>query len=70
MLVKSSMNHRVRARQHRLWDRESQRFRGLQVDHELEFRWLLYGQFGWLGALKNPVDVAAARPMKSDMFIA
>lgn len=39
----SSLNDLIRPHQQRLWDRQAERLRGLQVDHEIELRRLLEG---------------------------
>jgi hypothetical protein len=41
----------VRPRQQRRRDREAERLRGLEVDDQLELRWLLDGEIGRFGAL-------------------
>jgi hypothetical protein len=41
--VAKSLDHFVRPRQHRLRDREAERLGGLEVEHQLELRWLLDG---------------------------
>ncbi len=51
-----SLNHFVRARQHRLRDCESERLRGLEIYDELEFRWLLDWQVRGSCVLENLVD--------------
>jgi hypothetical protein len=45
----ASLDHVSGLRQHRGRDREAERLRGLQVDHELELRGLLDGEGGGLG---------------------
>jgi len=47
----------VRTRQHRLRDRQPQRLGGLEVDDQLEFGGLLYGEVGWVRPLENLVQV-------------
>jgi hypothetical protein len=37
-----SLDHLVCSVQHRLWDRHTDLLRRLQIDHQLELRWLLY----------------------------
>ena len=44
-----SLNQLVRAREHRLGDREAQCLRGFQVDHQLELGRLLDWQIGRFG---------------------
>jgi len=39
--VARPLNHVVRAQQERLWDRQSERLGGLEIDNQLELGWLL-----------------------------
>jgi hypothetical protein len=50
------LNHLVRALQQRLRDGDPVRFCGLQVDHQLELRWLLNRDIGGLRALESLVN--------------
>jgi len=50
-------DHLVGADEERLPHGKAKRLHRLQVDHELEFRWLLYGKVGGLGALQDLIDV-------------
>src|SRR6478752_9011301 len=59
-----SLDHLIRAQQQRLWDREPERPGGLQIDHQLELRWLLHGKLGGLRALEDPVDEACESEIK------
>ncbi len=54
-------DHLIRPRQHIRWYRETDLFRGFQVDHEFELGRLLDWNLGRLRALKNLVDIHAAR---------
>src|SRR5262249_44653375 len=54
----SSLDHLVGAREHRPGDGKAERFRGLEIDHEVELRGLLHRQIGGLGALDDLVHVA------------
>ena len=54
---RKSLDHLVRPCEHLWRNRQADLLRGLQIDHELEFRRLLDGQVGRLGALENSVDV-------------
>src|SRR2546427_111404 len=49
-------NHLIRPQQQRGWDGEAERFRGLEVDDQLELGGLLDGQISGLGALQDLVD--------------
>ena len=49
-------DHLVRSQQHRLRDRQAERFGSLEVDHELKFSGLLHRQVGGLGASENFVN--------------
>src|SRR6266849_3721903 len=51
------LDHLVRPLQQGLRDRQPERLRGFQVDHQLELRRLLDGQVGRFGALEDLVDV-------------
>src|ERR1043166_10165130 len=48
-----SLHDLVGAGEQRRWDCKAKCLRGLEIDHELETRWLLYRQVGWLLALQN-----------------
>src|SRR3989442_212872 len=48
--VRRLLNHLVRPQQQRLRDREAERFRGLEIDHELKLRGCLDGQLAGIGA--------------------
>src|SRR5262249_7897521 len=54
----------IRPREHGGWKRQTERFRGLQVHNELEFRRLLDREICRLGALENPVDVVRQAPVR------
>ena len=56
------LDHVVRAQQQRLRDRESERSRGLEVDHELELGGLFDWQITGFCALENLVHVAGGAP--------
>ena len=45
-------------------NRQPKRFRGLQIDHEVELRRLFDGQIAGLGALDDSVDVAGGPPIE------
>ena len=53
-----SLNDLVRAEEQRLGDREAERLRGVEIEHELKLRRLLHRQLAWPRALENPVDIA------------
>jgi len=53
------LDYFVGAQQQGLRDPQSERLRGLKVDHELEFRRLINGKVGGLGALQDSVDKSA-----------
>src|SRR5215813_12864151 len=55
-------NYLVRTLQHRLRDRDPERFGGLEVDHELELSRLFDGQIGRLGALEDLVHESGRSP--------
>ena len=53
-----SLDHLVCGRQERLWDGKAERLGGLEVDHQIETRRLLHGQFG----RSSPFIAAAFAP--------
>src|ERR1017187_6596544 len=55
----SLFDHLVGNGEHARGNGEAERFRGLEVDHELEFCRLNYRHIGGLGALENPAGVDA-----------
>ena len=56
------MDHLIRPREHRRWDRQAEGLRGLQIDDELELRRLLDGQIGRFRALEDLVDKVGGPP--------
>src|SRR6267142_3243301 len=56
------LDHLVSPLEQRLGDRQPERLRGLQVDHQLELRRLLDRQIRGLRASKDPVDVDSGPP--------
>jgi hypothetical protein len=52
-------DHLVGEREQRGWHFEAERFRGLEVDHQLELGRLHNWQVGWLLAFENATDVDA-----------
>jgi hypothetical protein len=52
-----SLDDVVRLRQQRRRDREAERFRGLEVDHQLELCRLLDGKVSRLGTFQDFVDI-------------
>src|SRR5215471_16516412 len=57
-----SLNDLVGSHQQRLWDRQPQRLRGLQIDDKLELRGLLDGEVAGVRTLQNPVHVGRGAP--------
>src|SRR5262245_37469889 len=53
---RSSLKDLVRTQQQRLWNRQAQRFRRLEVDHKLELGRLLDSKLGGLRTLEDLVD--------------
>src|SRR5262249_6102568 len=51
-------DHLVGSHEQLIGHSETERLRGLEIDDKLEFGRLFDGQIAWIGALKNPVDVA------------
>src|SRR5262249_42277584 len=45
---------------------EAKRLGGLEINHELEFGWLLYRQVGWFLAFENAIDVRGSTPVGVD----
>src|SRR5262249_54954582 len=58
----SWIDHLVRLEQHCLRDRQPERSRGLEVDHQLELGRLLDGEVTGLGALEDLVHIEGATP--------
>src|SRR5262245_51372976 len=61
-VARPSLDDPVRPQEHRLGDRQPQRFGGLEVDHQLERRRLLDWEVGSLGALEDLVHVGGRPP--------
>src|SRR5947207_4654523 len=61
-----SLNHLFRPHDERLRDGQAKRLRCLQIDDELESRWLFDRQVGWLCALENPVYVPGGHDIVFD----
>ncbi len=59
--VAASLDHFVCAQQQRLRDRNTKRFRGFHVDHQLELGWLLDREISGLGALQYLVDLVRSQ---------
>jgi len=49
--IRSSLDHLIGGVQELVRDAEAERVGGLEVDRELERRWLLDRQLGWIGAV-------------------
>src|SRR5262249_23760354 len=56
------LNDLIGLAEQRLRDRQPERLRGLEVDDQLESRWLLDGQVAGFGALENLVHVGCSAP--------
>ena len=54
-------DHLVGAALHRLWHGNAERLGGLEIDDQLDFRWLLDWQVGRLLALENSAGVNAGQ---------
>jgi hypothetical protein len=52
------VDHLIGCHKHRLWDREAECLRNLQIDDNLVLCRRLHRQVGWLLALENAIDVA------------
>src|SRR6202158_3010316 len=52
-----SLDHLIRPLEERLGDRQAEGLGGLEVDDQLELRWLLDGQVGGFRALEDLVHV-------------
>ena len=44
---------------------DAERPRGLQIDHEFKFVWVLDGKIGWLGAFQDAIDIGSRAPNRS-----
>src|SRR5437870_7409968 len=60
--LRRSLDDLIRPPQHRRRDREAERLRGLEVDHQLELGGLLHRKIAWLGASKDLVHVHGCAP--------
>src|SRR5215467_2845839 len=56
--IQNSSDHLVRPVQHGLRNREADLLGRLQVDDQLEFRWLLHGKIAWLGTFQDLIHVS------------
>jgi hypothetical protein len=45
-------------------DRQPEYLRGLEIDHQFEFAWLLNGKIGGLRPFQDPVNVVGGTPVK------
>jgi hypothetical protein len=59
---RASLDHLVGAQQECLCDRQAKYLCGLEIDGQVDFGRLRDGDVGWLGALKNLVDVISSQP--------
>src|SRR5436190_13204641 len=64
--IAALFDHLVSAREQRGWHIETERFGGLDVDHELVLGWQLHRKIGWLLALEDAVDVGGRAPIQVD----
>src|SRR5215510_7636420 len=62
MLASPSLNHLIRPRQQRWWDRQAESLGSLEVDDELELRRLLDRQVGGFRALEDLVHIGGDAP--------
>ena len=56
------LDYLIRPQQQRLWDRQAERLRGLEVDDEQVLGRLLYWELGRLGTLQDFVDIRGGSP--------
>src|SRR5215510_12606303 len=71
VLFRVLLDHFLRPHEHYRRNRKTNLLRGLEIDYQLELRWLLHGQIAGLGSLKDfvhvvcdaPVDVREVRPV-------
>src|SRR5262249_10152670 len=61
----TSFDHLVGAGKQRGRHGDAERFRGLEVDHQLELSRPLHGQVGWLFALENAASVDPGKVIRS-----
>src|SRR3979409_1016370 len=62
MLADALLDNLVRPAQQGVWDREAEGLGRLEVDDQLELRWLLDGKVAGLGAFENLVHVGSGAP--------
>ena len=60
----TSSNHLIRPRQYVGRNRQADLLGGFQIDHQLEFCWLLYGEVTRLGTLQNFVHINSGTPVQ------
>ena len=56
-------DHLVGAREQAIWHGETERLRGLEIDHQLILGWRLHGQISGLLTLEDAIDVASRMPI-------
>ena len=56
-LALASFDHLISAGEERWRDRDAESFGGLEIDHELEGRWLFHGQVGGTFAFEEAVHI-------------
>jgi len=52
-----SFNHFTGYIKQRCWDRQTERFGRIYIDHEIELGRLLDGQFRWFSALQDTINI-------------
>jgi len=59
-----SSNHPIRPRQNIRWNCQANLLGCLQIDHQLELRWLLHREIGWFYAFENLIHVGCCAVIK------
>src|SRR5215510_15769046 len=63
VLFRVLLDHFLRPHEHYRRNRKTNLLRGLEIDYQLELRWLLDGQIGGLGSPKDFVQVVCDAPV-------
>src|SRR5580698_9244204 len=59
----SLFDHLIGSRQEGWRNGETERLCSFEINHQLEFRWLLNRQIGWLGSSRDAIDELCGTPV-------